>query len=155
LEILSVSWIRSPLVAIVKLMKLFVTARFKGDENIADIERLCRIARNAGFDDFCFIRDIEKYQRGVFSDSHELMARAREELLKCDALLIDVTDSPGGGRVIEAGIAFGHNKPVIIIAKRGTKVGVPMSGIAAVIIEYDEIDDIAAPLREFKHRAAQ
>jgi nucleoside 2-deoxyribosyltransferase len=130
-------------------MKLFVTAKFKGDENKADIEKLCSIVRTAGFDDFCFIRDIEKYQRGAFPDSHELMTQAREELLKCDALLIDVSDNPGGGRVIEAGMAFGNDKPVIVIAKRGTQIGVPMSGIASIVIEYDDIEDIMEPLKQF------
>lgn len=120
-----------------------MTARFKSDENKADIEKLCGIARKAGFDEFCFIRDIEKYQRGVFSSAHELMARAREELLRCDALLIDLSDNPGGGRVIEAGIAFGHGKPVIVIAKRG------MTGIATLVIEYENIEDIRDHLKEF------
>jgi hypothetical protein len=130
-------------------MKLFITARFKGDENKADIEKLCEIVHDAGFDDFCFIRDVEKYQRGVFSSPHELMDRAREELLKCDALLIDVSDSPSGGRIIEAGIAFGHKKLVMIIAKRGTEISVPIIGITTSnIIEYDQIDDIRDPLRQ-------
>lgn len=129
-------------------MKLFITAPFKGDENKADIEKLCEIARDAGFDDFCFIRDVERYQRGIFSDPHELMRRAREELMKCDALLIDVSDNPSGGRIIEAGIAFGHGKQVIVIAKRGTEIKVPVLGIANNIIEYDEIDDIAGPLQQ-------
>lgn len=131
-------------------MKLFITARFKGDENKADIEKLCQIARSAGFDEFCFIRDVEKYQRGVFPDPHELMERAREEILKCDALLIDVSDNPGGGRVIEVGIAFGHKKPVIVIAKRGTQIRVPVLGVAARTIEYDYIEEILSPLREWR-----
>jgi nucleoside 2-deoxyribosyltransferase len=129
-------------------MKLFITARFKGDENKLDIEKLCNTVRTAGFEDFCFIRDVEKYQRGMFSDPHELMEQAREVLLTCDALLIDVSDNPGGGRVIEAGMAFGSNKPVIVIARRGTQLSVPMSGIASAVIEYDKIEDILEPLRK-------
>lgn len=135
-------------------MKLYVTARFKGDENKADIEELCQVVRSAGFDDFCFVRDVEQYKRGVFADPHQLMLRARKELLQCDALLIDVSDNPSGGRVIEAGIAFGHNKPVIIIAKRGTQVGVPMLGISVVVVEYDKIEDILEPLRNERKRLA-
>jgi hypothetical protein len=67
-------------------MKLFVTARFKGDENKADIEKLCALVRAAGFDDFCFIRDIEGYERGIFPSPHELMDEARGEFLKYDTL---------------------------------------------------------------------
>lgn len=136
-------------------MKIFITAKFKGDENKPDIEKLCAIAREAGFEDFCFIRDVEKYQRGVFSDPHELMARAREELLKCDALLIDASEhSTTGGRTIEVGMAFGHNKPVIAIAKRGIDIGVPITGTAALFIEYDNLEDISGPLKEFRQQLA-
>ena len=77
------------------------------------------------------------------------MARARDELLQCDELLIDISDKPGGGRILEAGIAFGHNKPVIVLAKRGTKISTPMAGIAAAIIEYDNVEGIQEPLRKF------
>lgn len=63
--------------------------------------------------------------------------------------LIDVSDNPGGGRVIEAGIAYGNSKPVIVIAKRSTEIGVPMSGIASTIIEYNDIEDIIEPLKQF------
>lgn len=128
-------------------MKLFITARFKGEENKADIERLCEAVRAAGFEDFCFIRDIEKYQRGFFADPHKLMARMREELLKCDGLLIDVSDNPGGGRLIETGIAFGHNKPVIVMVKRGAQISTPILGVVDRIVKYDEIEDIVEPLK--------
>ena len=128
-------------------MKLFITAKFLGDENRVDIEKLCRITRDAGFDDFCFIRDVEKFQLGVFSDAHVLMSRAREEILKCDALLIDVSDNPSDGRIIEAGIAFGLNKRIIAIAKRGTEFKVPVLGISDNIIEYDVIEDVLNPLK--------
>jgi nucleoside 2-deoxyribosyltransferase len=129
-------------------MKLFITAKFKGDENKPDIEKVCGITRDAGFDDFCFIRDVEKYQIGVFPNPHDLMDRAREELLKCDALLIDVTDSPSGGRIIEAGMAFGCGKKVIVITKKGSEIKVPVLGIANHVIEYDDIEDILEPLQQ-------
>jgi len=106
-------------------MKLFITARFKGDENKPDIEKLCGIVRKAGFEDFCFIRDVEKYQRSVFKDSHKLMNRAREALLQCDALLIDVSDNPGGGRAIEAGVAFGNINRSLLSQNAACKLEFP------------------------------
>ena len=57
---------------------------------------------------------MEHYQRGVFSDAHELMRRAKQELLKCDALLIDISENPSGGAVIEAGVAIVQDKRDII-----------------------------------------
>ena len=106
----------------------------------------------AGYEEFCFIRDVEKYQRGVFPNPHDLMARARQELLQCDALLIDISDNPTGGRIIEAGMAFGSHKPVIVIAKHGVRMGVPMTGIASTFITYNEIADIVEPLKKFRQQ---
>ena len=57
-------------------MKLFITASFKDGANKEEIENLCRIVNESGFKDFCFIRDIENYQK-VFSDSSELMKKAK------------------------------------------------------------------------------
>jgi nucleoside 2-deoxyribosyltransferase len=129
-------------------MKLFITAKFKGDDNKAEIEQICEMAHTAGFEEFCFIRDIEMYQRGVFTDPHALMARARLELQKCDALLIDISDNPSGGRIIEAGVAFGLGKKIIVLVKKGIEIRVPILGIADHVIEYEVISDIQAPLAE-------
>ena len=127
-------------------MKLFITASF-GDTREA-IEKLCGLVKDAEFIDFCFIRDIENYQK-VFFDSKELMQRAREEISKSDALLIDMTDKPTG-RAIEAGIAYALGKKIIVIMKRGTKIKDTTVGIADAIIEYDVVDDISDGLKKAK-----
>ena len=49
-------------------MKIFITASF-GDTQ-AEIENLCSIIKSSGFEDFCFIRDIENYKK-IFNDPHE------------------------------------------------------------------------------------
>lgn len=97
-------------------MKIYITAPFKSGDNRTEIEHMCGIVKQSGFEDFCFIRDIENYQK-VFYDAHELMQRAREELIKCDALLIDY-DGPASGRMIELGIAYALNKKIVLITKR-------------------------------------
>ena len=129
-------------------MKLYITARFKGIENKSDIEELCRIVHESGVQDFCFIRDIENYQR-IFTDIKELWSRTKTELKKCDALLIDVTDAPSGGRVIEAGMAYALNIPIIVIVKYGAKYNPHYDGISSQIITYTNCEDITAPLREY------
>jgi nucleoside 2-deoxyribosyltransferase len=58
---------------------------------------------------------VEHYQK-IFENSHELMQKAREEIEKCDALLIDF-DGPASGRMIELGMAYALNKKIILIAK--------------------------------------
>lgn len=126
-------------------MKLFITASFQGDDNKKEIEHLCELVKMAGFENFCFIRDIENYKK-IFDDPSELMQRTRDEISKSDALLIDMTDKPTG-RAIEAGIAFALNKKVIVIAKNGTQMKDTTRGIASLVIEYDVIDDIVMPLQ--------
>lgn len=129
-------------------MKLCITTRFAtAAEAKEDIEVLCRAVRNAGMEDFVFVRDVEHYQH-VFDDPKELWQRAKQEVLACDALLVDVSDKPTGGRVVECGIAFALDKPIFVIAKRGTEYKQMFDGIAAKVIFYDTYADITMPLRE-------
>lgn len=128
-------------------MKIYITAPFRGEDNRKEIELLCSIVRKSGFKDFCFIRDIENYQK-VFDDAHELMARARKEIEKCDALLLDY-DGPASGRMIELGMAYAMGKKIILITKTGTVVKEEtVSGVADIVIEYDNLEDIIKPLAE-------
>jgi len=131
-------------------MKIFITAPFKNGENRVEIENLCGLVHRAGYDDFCFIRDIENYKK-VFNDPRELMQRAKEEILKSDALLIDLSVK-STGRAIETGIAFGAGKKIVVIIKKGTRLKDTAKGVADKIIEYDNIEDIVEPLREFSDR---
>lgn len=128
-------------------MKVFITASFNSGENRAEIEKLCSLVKETGFEDFCFIRDIENYQK-IFDNPKELMKRAKEEIKKCDFLLIDLTNKPTG-RAYEAGIAYAYEKPIITILKMGTLIKDTTRGISNIVIEYDKIDDIVEPLREF------
>lgn len=127
-------------------MRVFITASF-GDSK-ENIERLCSAVRAAGFEDFCFIRDVENYQK-TFDDSKELMQRAKEEIGKSDALLIDMTDKPTG-RAIEAGIMYALGKRIIVIMKNGTKIKDTVRGIASEIIEYKNIEDISPILNKIR-----
>lgn len=125
-------------------MKLFITASFKEGKNKEEIEHLCSIVKESGFRDFCFIRDVENYQK-IFDDPKELMTKAKKEIIDSDALLIDMTYKPTG-RAIEAGIAFSEEKKIITIMKKGTKIKDTTKGISDVIIEYENIEDIVKPL---------
>lgn len=126
--------------------RVFITASF-GDSR-ERIETICTAVRDAGFEDFSFIRDVERYEK-IFDDPKELMTRAREEIRKSDALLIDITDKPTG-RAIEAGIAYALGKKIFVIMKRGTKIKETTKGIADVIIEYDHESDITNALKSQK-----
>lgn len=73
------------------------------------------------------------------------MQRAREEIGKCDALLIDF-DGPASGRMIELGITYALNKKVILITKKRTLVEETVSGVTDGIVEYDNLKDIIEPM---------
>lgn len=104
--------------------------------------------RSAGFVDFCFIRDIEKYET-LFSDANELMKRTLQEISASDALLIDMTNKPTG-RAVEARIAYALGKKIIVVFKNGTVIKDAVRGIADVVIPYDAIKDIKDPLKVFE-----
>ena len=128
------------------MLKMMVTASFQGTENKKEIDYLCALVKKAGFEDFCFIRDVEHYQK-VFNTPEELMIRAKEEIGKSDYLLIDMTDKPTG-RAIEAGIAYALGKKVVVIMKKGTQIKDTTRGIATSIIEYSKIEEIVEPLSQ-------
>lgn len=124
--------------------RIFITASFQAGNNQVEIEKLCSLIKSAGFEDFCFIRDVEHYQK-IFDNPIDLMKRAKEEIKKSDYLLIDMTDKPTG-RAIEAGMAYALGKKIIVIMKRGTQIKDTTKGISIAIIEYDKINDIVTPL---------
>lgn len=126
--------------------RIFITASFQGGKNKQEIEHLCELVRSAGFEDFCFIRDVEHYQK-IFSNPIELMRRAKEEIEKSEYLLIDMTDKPTG-RAIEAGMAYALGKKVVVVMKRGTQIKDTTKGVSTAVIEYDKIDEIVGPLSQ-------
>jgi nucleoside 2-deoxyribosyltransferase len=124
--------------------RIFITASFQEGKNKQEIEHLCALVKSAGFEDFCFVRDVENYQK-IFDDPAELMKRTKEEIEKSDYLLIDMTDKPTG-RAIEAGMAYALGKKVIVIMKQGTQIKSVTKGISTMVIEYNKIDEIANSL---------
>jgi len=124
---------------------MFITTSYEGTSNKKEIEHLCTVVKLAGFVDVCFIRDVEHFEHRV-DDPKELMRRAKEEIAKCDWLLVDVSDKPTG-RAIEAGIAYALGKKIVVVMKKGTQIKDTVRGIADAIIEYNSIDDIDEPLR--------
>ncbi len=123
-------------------MRVFITARYSGEENKKEVDELCAAVRTAGAEDYCFVRDEEK-----IDDPKLLWKRAYEEIKKSDLLLIDISDAPTGGRVLEAGIAYALRIPIIIIMKHGTEYKEFFNGIASEISYYTSIQDITPLIR--------
>ena len=80
------------------------------------------------------------------------MRRSLREIMRCDALLLDLTTKPTG-RALEAGMAYATGRRVIVIAARGTPIKATVGGIADAVIEYDALEDIAAPLARLRTRS--
>ncbi len=125
-------------------MKVYITASFRGADNKMAIEKLCDIVHKSGFEDFCFIRDVEKYQK-IFKSPLELMQRAKDELEFCDALLMEY-DGPATGRMIELGMAYALNKKIILILKEGFPLKDTVAGVADHILYYHSLEDLVDPL---------
>lgn len=128
-------------------MKIYITAKFKGLDNKDEIEKLCKLVKKSWFEDFCFIRDIENYQK-TFENPYELMIKAKEEIEKCDALLINY-DWAWNWRIVELWIAYAINKKIIIITKKWTQIKETIKWVSNLIIEYNNLEDIIKPLWKF------
>lgn len=129
-------------------MKIYITAPFKGKENKEEIEKLCDTIKKTGLEDFCFIRDIEKYEL-IFDNPNELMKQAITTLSTCDMLLIDSTTKTTTGCTIEAGMAYALGKKIITIAKTWSDIRPTLQGISSIIITYETIEDIIEPIKDY------
>jgi nucleoside 2-deoxyribosyltransferase len=133
-------------------MKIYITTRFRGAKDNKDtIEKLCTAVRSAGIDDFNFVRDVENYTTR-FDNPEDLWEASRKSINECDALLIDASDSPSGGRIIEAGMAFALKKPIIMIIKDNIEYKGFYNGICSLIIRYNRLDDITNALIDNKDK---
>lgn len=132
-------------------MKLYVAVRFKGLENKSEVEEFCKAVKESGFEDFCFVRDVENYQK-VFDDPKELWIRAKAEIENCDGLLVDTSDKPSGGRVVEIGIAYALNLPIFEANKKGVTCKPVFKAIATDFFEYEDFNDLTSKLAELHQK---
>lgn len=129
-------------------MKVYISGRFTGEAGKKDIQGLSAAVKDAGMQDFCFVRDIEHYKR-VAGSQKDRWQKVYDELSACDALLVDVSNNPSGKSVIEVGMAYALRKPVIAALKQGTLYEQLFDGVTATVIEYKNYKDIIKPLKKF------
>ena len=121
------------------IMKVFITASYG---NKKEIDRICSIVKNAGFDDYCFARD-----EGFFDDQQLMMEKAREKIEECDALLFDASEE-STGRAIEVGIAYANKKKIIVTLEEGVVIKDTLRGVADKVITYKNIEEIEEMLNK-------
>ena len=122
-------------------MKALMSIKFHEDasnlsliKSITDIANKCEVKLKTIFVDY------EKEGTKKFS-SHELMEMTFSVIEENDILIVEFSEK-GVGLGIEAGYAFSKNKPVYVIAKKGSDISETLKGISKEIFFYETISDL-------------
>jgi nucleoside 2-deoxyribosyltransferase len=127
-------------------MKAYLAIKYQEDNSNKElIEDICRELALEKIDVKVMIRDHEKWGK-VSLTPKELMKLTFKEIDKADFLLIEFSEK-GVGLGIEAGYAYSQNKPIIVIAKKGSEISSTLQGIAKKIIFYENIRGIGNKLK--------
>jgi len=110
------------------------------NRNRDQIESLSVALKNDGIETICIVRDVEKWG-DVQLSPQELMKITFDEIDKSDFVILEMTEK-GVGLGIEAGYAVGKGKPVIVLTKEKQKLSTTMQGIATVVIQYSQPEEI-------------
>ncbi len=110
-------------------------------EQIADLISDCAI--QAGHTPLIAHREIAHLQ---LAHPDQFMPFVRERILASDLIVILYHPELRGG-LIEAGIAYGLNKLVWLLARSGEKVSSSVTGCADQLVTYEDIDDLKLKLQ--------
>jgi len=112
------------------------------------IEEISNACQKSGYPSFCVARDVEKWGK-VELTSEELMKRAFLEIKRAAFVLIDYSEK-GVGIGIEAGYAFAHGIPIVVIYPSGAELSYTLSGIFTARFEYKNIHEITEFLKNIQ-----
>ena len=110
------------------------------NRNRDEIESLSAALINNGIETICIVRDIEKWG-DVQLSSKELMKTTFDGIDNSDFVILEMTEK-GVGLGIEAGYAIAKGKPVIVLTKEIQNLSSTMQGIANVVIQYSQPEEI-------------
>ena len=124
-------------------MKIYIAYKFK-DQDLRELrkklEEIDKILKERGHKTFIFFRDVHRWENKEGNGPEKVIKKALAELKKCDAILVEATES-GIGPAIEAGYAKGLGKKIIVIHKRGSRVSL-LKGLADTVLEYDDLEEL-------------
>ena len=121
--------------------KTYLAIKYHKDfRNKHIIEKIDRALKNLSIDTSCIIRDFEQNSE-IALPPGRLMQLTFEQIISCDMMIVDLTEK-GVGLGIEAGFAYAHNIPIIVIARTGSDISATLCGIAKHIVFYGDINDI-------------
>jgi len=113
---------------------------YEDNRNRDEINSITNSLRNDGIETVCIARDIEKWGAVTLS-SQELMRIAFEAIDDSDFVILEMSEK-GVGLGIEAGYCIAKEKPLVILIKEGLDLSNTMQGIASVVIQYNQAEEI-------------
>ena len=130
-------------------MKAYLAIKFYDDCGNRDlIEKISCSLYSVGFNPIVLVRDYENWGKVKFS-SDELMRLTLKAIDESDILVVEFSEK-GVGLGIEAGYAYAKNKPIIIIAERGSDVSKTLKGIAKEVYFYDEPEELTEKFKRME-----
>lgn len=127
----------------------FMSLKFHdGDEDKEKVEKLTKALSEAGIKNVVMARDVEKWGQAEIPEDKQLMPDfAFPAMEKCDMLICEFSEK-GVGLGIGAAYAFAKNKPVYIIAKKGSDISTTISNIATKVIFYEHESEITESFKD-------
>jgi 2'-deoxynucleoside 5'-phosphate N-hydrolase len=122
-------------------MNVLMSIKFHSDGSNVDLMKdIAQVAKKESVGLKTIFVDYEKEGENKFS-LNELMLMTFEAIQNNDCLIVELSEK-GVGLGIEAGYAFSKNKPVYVIAKKGSDISDTLSGISKEIFFYENVADL-------------
>ena len=122
-------------------MKALMSIKFHEDaSNLSLIKSITDVANKSGVELKTIFIDYEKEGTKKFSPK-DLMEMTFGVIKENDILIVELSEK-GVGLGIETGYAFSKNKPVYVIAKKGSDISDTLKGISKEIFFYETISDL-------------
>ncbi len=130
-------------------MDAYLAIKFHDDcKNRELIEQISKSLQDSGLKPIVVIRDYEKWGTIKFAPE-ELMELAFRLIDESKLLVIEFSEK-GVGLAIEAGYAYAKNKPIIVIAKKGSDISTTLQGIAKEVFFYTDPEELTEHFRNLK-----
>jgi len=122
-------------------MKALMSIKFHKDgSNVNKIKEIAHVAKKVGVELKTIFIDYENEGKKHFQPK-DLMKMTFEAIENNDILVVELTEK-GVGLGIEAGYAFSKNKPIYVIAKKGSDISDTLNGISKEIFFYENVSDL-------------
>lgn len=123
---------------------LYLGIKYYADtSNRPRIEAITDRLLSLGYQTTCIARDIERWG-AVQLSPQALMDVSFREIERSDLVVLEMSEK-GVGLGIEAGYAYAHGIPIVVLIEAGREVSTTLAGIAAHIITYEAYEDIHLP----------